>query len=97
MGTCCSPTQPAQSSQIAKVGICGADSLDGSSNEKELRQYEKWSAEEEHIFFLKLSTLSKLSLLDGFISIAQHLPKKNRDQVTGTCMLVLQAVVPANA
>lgn len=61
--------------------MCCTDSLDGSSNEKELRQYEKWTAEEEHIFFLKLSTVSSLSLLDGFSAIAHHLPDKKRDQV----------------
>lgn len=66
---------------LLRVILCCADSLDGSSNEKEFRQYEKWTAEEEHIFFLKLSTVSSLSLLDGFRSIAHHLPNKNRDQV----------------
>ena len=66
---------------VLKAVMCCADSLDGSSNEKEFRQYEKWTAEEEHIFFLKLSTVSSLSLLDGFKSISRHLPNKNRDQV----------------
>lgn len=66
---------------VLKAIMCYTDSLDGSSNEKEFRQYEKWTAEEEHIFFLKVSTVSSLSLLDGFSSIAHHLPNKNRDQV----------------
>lgn len=66
---------------VLKAIMHCADSLDGSSNEKEFRPYEKWTAEEEHIFFLKLSTVSSLSLLDAFRSIAHHLPNKNRDQV----------------
>lgn len=66
---------------VLKAVVCCSDSLDGSSNEKEFRQYEKWTAEEEHIFFLKLSTVTSLSLLDGFSAIAHHLPEKNRDQV----------------
>lgn len=66
---------------VLKGVVCCTDSLDDSSNEKEFRQYEKWTAEEEHIFFLKLSTVTSLSLLDGFSAIAHHLPEKNRDQV----------------
>lgn len=74
---------------ILKAIICCTDSLDGSSNEKEFRQYEKWTAEEEHIFFLKLPTVSNLSLLDSFRSIAHHLPNKNRDQVMSHKVSVL--------
>lgn len=78
---------------VLKPIVCCTDSLDGSSNEQELRQYDKWSAEEEHIFFLKLSTVCNLSLLEGFKSIAHHLPNKNRDQVIGTASLYMQAAL----
>ncbi|KAL0024470.1 hypothetical protein WJX77_007331 [Trebouxia sp. C0004] len=59
------------------------DSLNGSSNESEktLRQYDKWSVEEEQIFFLKLHTSSALSLLECFRCIAELLPNKDHNQV----------------
>ena len=58
-----------------------SESLDGSSNENQLRQYDKWSVEEEQIFFLKLRAVTTLKLLECFKCIAQHLPNKDRDQV----------------
>ena len=48
---------------------------------KPSRQYDKWSAEEEQIFFLKLQTVSNLELTEGLRCIAQHLPSKSSSQV----------------
>ena len=61
--------------------VLPADSLDGSSNERGICQYEKWSPEEEQIFFLKLPTVCTMNLAECFKCIAQHLPNKQRDQV----------------
>ncbi|KAA6428283.1 MAG: hypothetical protein FRX49_01879 [Trebouxia sp. A1-2] len=59
------------------------DSLNGSptENKRPLRQYDRWSVEEEQIFFLKLHTSSALSLLVCFRCIAELLPNKDYNQV----------------
>lgn len=54
---------------------------DDKPQQKPSRQYAKWSAEEEQIFFLKLQTVSSLELTEGLRSIAQHLPSKSSSQV----------------
>ena len=56
---------------------------------KPSRQYDKWSAEEEQIFFLKLPTVSSLELTEGLRCIAQHLPSKSSSQVLYFTMIPL--------
>jgi len=55
-----------------------------------LRQYDRWSVEEEQIFFLKLHTSSALSLLVCFRCIAELLPNKDYNQVRQIFGLVMQ-------